>query len=190
MRVLETRTVTRLGTNTPIEVDVRLICATNLPIHDMVAQKKFRQDLLYRINTVELPIPPLREREGDIAVLAEHYLGLFARKYGKGSLRMSPAALRKLEKHKWPGNVRELQHALERAVIMSDSPVLEPGDFFFSEAERAEPEPLPPSGNLEEAEKALIRRVLSQAGGNISHAAKELGVSRSALYRRLEKYGL
>jgi two-component system, NtrC family, response regulator HydG len=190
MRVLETRTVTRLGTNTPIEVDVRLICATNLPIHDMVAQKKFRQDLLYRINTVELPIPPLREREGDIAVLADHYLGLYARKYGKEALRLGPAALRRLEKHKWPGNVRELQHALERAVIMSDSPMLEPGDFFFSEAERAEPEPLPPSGNLGEAERALIRRVLSRTGGNISHAAKELGVSRSALYRRLEKYGL
>jgi two-component system response regulator HydG len=190
MRVIETRKVTRLGANTPVEVDVRLICATNLPIHEMVAQKKFRQDLLYRINTVEIHLPPLREREGDVALLVDHYLAFYSRKYGKPFKRLSPVTLKKLEKYQWPGNVRELQHALERAVIMGDSQILQPTDFFFSDPEKSDDAFILANCNLEEAEKALIRRTLSQSGGNISHAAKELGLSRSALYRRLEKYGL
>jgi two-component system, NtrC family, response regulator HydG len=190
MRVIETRSVTRLGSNTPIAVDVRLICATNLPIHDMVARKEFRQDLLYRINTVEISIPPLRDRDGDIPLLVDHFLGVYSRKYAKPVKRLGPMTMKKLEKYQWPGNVRELQHALERAVIMSDGQVLQPLDFFFADPERSDDALVLGNYNLEEAEKALIRKTLSKSGGNISLAAKELGLSRSALYRRLEKYGL
>lgn len=190
LRAMETRTVTRLGSNQPVEIDVRLICATNMPIYEMVAEKAFRQDLLYRINTVEIRIPPLRERGEDIALLAEHFLGIFSRKYDKPLKRMAPATLRALEKYRWPGNIRELQHAIERAVIMSDEPFLQPGDFFFAAPEPAGAGSVPETCNLEEAEKSLIRKTLSRFGGNISRAAKELGLSRSALYRRLEKHGL
>jgi len=190
LRVMETRTVTRLGSNHSIEVDVRLICATNTPIYEMVVEKTFRQDLLYRINTVEIRVPPLRERSDDIALLAEHFLALYTRKYGKPAKHLSPATLRKLEKYAWPGNVRELQHAIERAVIMSEEAVIQPGEFFFADAERSKTDQVAENFNLEEAEKTLIRKTLSKYGGNISHAARELGLSRSALYRRLEKHGL
>jgi DNA-binding NtrC family response regulator len=190
LRAMETRTVTRLGSNHPVEIDVRLICATNMPIYDMVAEKTFRQDLLYRINTVEIRIPPLRERGEDISLLTAHFLDLFSRKYGKPPKRLSPETIRILEKYHWPGNIRELQHAIERAVIMSDEDVLHPGDFFFSDVEPAEADPVRETSNLEEAEKAIIRKTLSKFGGNISRASKELGLSRSALYRRLEKHGL
>jgi DNA-binding NtrC family response regulator len=190
LRVMESRTVTRLGSNHPIEIDVRLICATNLPIYEMVAEKSFRQDLLYRINTVEIRVPPLRERGEDIALLAEHFLAFYTRKYGKAAKHLPAATLRKLEKYAWPGNVRELQHAIERAVIMSDEVGLQPGEFSFADAERGEAVPVAENCNLEEAEKALIRKTLSKFGGNISRVAKELGLSRSALYRRLEKHGL
>jgi len=190
LRAMETRTVTRLGSNHPVEIDVRLICATNLPIYEMVAEKAFRQDLLYRINTVEIRIPPLRERSDDIALLADHFLAVYSRKYGKPAKRLAPATLRALEKYHWPGNIRELQHAIERAVIMSDEAVLQTGDFFFADAEPVESGSLRETCNLEEAEKSLIRKTLSKSGGNISRAAKELGLSRSALYRRLEKHGL
>jgi DNA-binding NtrC family response regulator len=190
MRVIETRTVTRLGSNTPQQVDVRLICATNMPIYEMVAQRTFRQDLLYRINTVEIQLPSLHDRLGDIPLLVDHFLGIYSRKYKKPAKRLHPATLEKLEKYSWPGNVRELQHALERAVIMSDSQVLQPTDFFFADPEKPEDGLILDTFNLEEAEKTLIRRTLSKHGGNISHAARELGLSRSALYRRLEKHGL
>jgi DNA-binding NtrC family response regulator len=190
LRVIETRTVTRIGSNTPLDVDVRLICATNLPIYELVAEKKFRQDLLYRINTVEIHIPPLRERVEDIPLLAEHFLRQYSRKYQKPAKRLGPATLRRLEKYHWPGNVRELQHAIERAIILSEETVLQPADFLFADPERSEPGLVLDNYNLEEAEKILIRKTLSKFGGNISQAAKELGLSRSALYRRLEKHGL
>ena len=190
LRVMETRTVTRLGSNTVVEVDVRLICATNLPIYEMVTQKKFRQDLLYRINTVEIHIPPLRERLDDIPLLADHFLEIYSKKYRKPLKRLNPGTLKKFEKYHWPGNVRELQHAIERGVIMTDSQVLQPSDFFFSDPELPEAGLVLDNCNLEQVEKALIRKTLGNHGGNISHAAKELGLSRSALYRRLEKYGL
>jgi len=190
LRVMETRTVTRLGSNMVVEVDVRLICATNMPIYEMVTQKKFRQDLLYRINTVEIHIPPLRERLDDIPLLADHFLEIYSKKYRKPLKRLSPGTLKKLEKYHWPGNVRELQHAIERGVIMTDSLDLQPSDFFFSDPEQHEAGPVLDNYNLEQVEKTLIRKTLGKHGGNISHAAKELGLSRSALYRRLEKYGL
>ncbi|RPI99022.1 MAG: sigma-54-dependent Fis family transcriptional regulator, partial [Candidatus Aminicenantes bacterium] len=190
LRVIESRTVTRIGSNTPQAIDVRLVCATNQPIYEMVAEKTFRQDLLYRINTVEIRLPPLRERAGDIPLLAEHFLGLYRRKYQKPAKRLGEDTLRKLEGYRWPGNVRELQHAIERAVILSDEPLLRPADFLLAEPEPCEPDQRLDGVNLEEAEKILIRRTLSRVGGNISRAAKELGLSRSALYRRLEKHGL
>ncbi len=192
LSALENRKVTRLGSNHPIAIDVRLICATNLPIYDMVAQNRFRQDLLYRINTVELHMPPLRDRGEDIPLLVEHFLKLFCKKYQKPPKKISPAALKKLEKYGWPGNVRELQHAIERAVIMGEEQVLQPDDFFFKEAgAKAEGPGLAADDyNLEEIEKNAIRKALSKHGGNISQVAKELGLSRASLYRRLEKYGL
>jgi two-component system response regulator HydG len=188
--VIETRAVTRLGSNKSVPVDVRLICATNLHIHEMVTTNEFRQDLLYRINTVEIQLPALRERAEDIALLVDHFLKIYSKKYHKSQKRMSAGTIKKLEKYHWPGNVRELQHAIERAVIMSETTVLQPSDFFFSSQESKDEGLVFDTYNLEEVEKATIRRVLSRHGGNISQASKELGLSRTSLYRRLEKYGL
>jgi DNA-binding NtrC family response regulator len=156
----------------------------------MVKDKDFRQDLLYRINTVEIKIPPLHDRPEDIPLLLDHFLKIYCKKYNKPLKRISAATQKKLEKYRWPGNVRELQHAIERAIIMSDSQVLQPSDFLFASQETKEAGLLFDDYNLEEVEKALIRKVISKHGGNISHTAKELGLSRTALYRRLEKYGL
>ncbi len=188
--VIETRTVTRLGSNKSVSVDVRLICATNLPIHEKVSANEFRQDLLYRINTVEIQIPALRERSEDISLLVEHFLKIYSKKYHKSQKRMNAGTVKKLEKYHWPGNVRELQHAIERAIIMSETTVLQPTDFFFPSQESKDEGLVFDTYNLEEVEKATIRRVLSRHGGNISQASKELGLSRTSLYRRLEKYGL
>jgi len=190
LRVLETRQVTRLGANAPISVDIRLICATNMTIAELVNRKQFRQDLLYRINTVEIHLPPLRERPEDLKQLAEHFAGQICRKYKKTPKTISEAALKKLSGYRWPGNVRELKHALERAVILSDAPELQPGDFIFSSVSENAEEQAIKDLNLEQAEEALIRRALGKHQGNISQAAKELGLTRAALYRRLEKYGL
>jgi len=190
LTVIENRKVTRLGSNKPIEVDVRLICATNMPIHEMVAENKFRQDLLYRINTVEIRIPPLKERIGDIPPLVDHFLKIYCKKYNKPLRRISSATQKRLEKYHWPGNVRELQHAIERAIIMSDSQVMQPNDFFFPAQEQKEDSLNFEEYNLEEIEKLVIHRAISKHGGNITHAADELGLSRASLYRRLEKYGL
>ncbi|RMD86184.1 MAG: sigma-54-dependent Fis family transcriptional regulator, partial [Calditrichaeota bacterium] len=190
LTVLEKREVIRVGSNTPHPIDVRLICATNLPIHQLVAEKKFRQDLLYRINTVEIQLPPLRERMEDIPLLAEHFLTIFCKKYHKERKRISPAALKKLEKYPWPGNVRELQHAIERAVIMSEEKVLQPSDFFFLMHAPAEEALHFEYYNLEEVEKIVIQKALNKHQGNISRAARELGLTRTSLYRRMAKYGL
>ncbi|NIR52270.1 sigma-54-dependent Fis family transcriptional regulator [candidate division KSB1 bacterium] len=190
LTVLENRQVTRLGSNVPKQIDVRLICATNKPIHEMVVETKFRQDLLYRINTVEIPLPPLRERKEDIPLLLDHFLTRYCKKYQKPNKRISASALKKLQKYYWPGNVRELQHAVERAVIMSDSNVLQPFDFFFTTAEQKEDGLIFDNYNLEEVEKIVIQKAISKHDGNISKAARELGLTRTSLYRRLEKYGL
>jgi len=189
LTVLDSRQVIRVGSNKPVPIDVRLICATNLPVHAMVAQNKFRQDLLYRVNTVEIQLPPLRQRADDIRLLLEYYLGVFGRKYHKPELTVSPPALQKLQGYPWPGNVRELQHAVERAVIMSETQVLQPGDFFFRTPEVGGPSAAA-DYNLESMEKLLIERVVKKHDGNISRAAHELGLSRAALYRRMAKHGL
>jgi DNA-binding NtrC family response regulator len=192
LSVLQGRRVTRVGSNKPKDIDIRLICATNMPIADMVKENKFRQDLLYRINTIEIQIPPLRERTDDIPLLANHFLSGYTRKYQKNVRTISEASIKMLQKYAWPGNVRELQHALERAVIMSNGQVLNPDDFYFNttSASAEEPKLNLDDYHLEEVEKLLIRKVLQKHDGNITQAAGELGLTRSSLYRRLEKYGL
>jgi two-component system response regulator HydG len=190
LTALENRRIFRVGSNKPVSIDIRLVCATNRPIHQMVAQDRFRQDLLYRINTIEVRLPALRERREDIPLLAEHFLGAYCRKYGRPRKTFVAEALRKLEGYDWPGNVRELQHAVERAVIMSDADALRPADFLFNAGDAALAGNASPAGRLEDMERAFVDSVLSKHGGNVSQAARELGISRAALYRRLEKHGL
>ncbi len=190
LTVLQNRQVTRLGSNVPKPIDIRLISATNLPMDELKSESRFRQDLLYRINTVEVQLPSLRERAEDIPILADHFLGTYCRKYAKLPKRISPEAMNKLTRYHWPGNVRELQHTMERLVIMSDSDTLEADSFSLSPDE---PRPESMSLNsyqLDEAEKLLIIKAVSKHDGNLTKAAKELGITRAALYRRLEKHGL
>jgi DNA-binding NtrC family response regulator len=192
LTVLQNRRVSRVGANKETQIDIRLICATNMPLYDMVKENRFRQDLLYRINTIEIEIPALHERLEDIPLLANHFLKHYAAKYGKGVSKISDGAMARMNKHPWPGNIRELQHALERAIILSNSNVLQPEDFNLTASSgRENDHPLSlDQYNLEEVEKLLIRKVLKKYNGNITQAASELGLTRSSLYRRLEKYGL
>lgn len=190
LTVLEQRKVIRIGSNKSRPIDVRLICVTNMPIYEMVAEKKFRQDLLYRINTVEIQLPSLRERIEDIPLLVDHFLTIYLKKYKKPLKQASHEVLHKLQNYHWPGNVRELQHTIERVVILSESEVLQPSDFIFAKPDSKEEILSTDNYSIEEVEKKLIQKVLSKHGGNISHAARELGLTRTSLYRRLEKYGL
>jgi len=191
LSVLQNRYVVRLGTNKEIPIDVRLICATNMPLYQMVHDGKFRQDLLYRINTVEIPLPSLKDRIEDIPSLVEHFLIIYCKKYKMPLKRTNDATFKRLEKHNWPGNIRELQHSVERAVIMSESNILHPHDFFLPQMDERKADEINSSNlNLEEIEKILIRKVIDKHGGNISKAAKELGLTRASLYRRIEKYDL
>lgn len=190
LSVLQNRTVTRLGANKPMEIDVRLISATNMPVENMIETGKFRQDLLYRINTVELKIAPLRERVEDIALLADHFMKMYSRKYHKNIRTIARSTLRKLEKYHWPGNVRELEHAVERAVIMCDSDLLREEDFFLGEQKQKADGLVIDNYELENVEKEVILRVMTKNRGNISLAAKELGLTRASLYRRIQKYEL
>lgn len=189
LTVLQQRKVTRLGSHKMRDIDIRLICATNRNIHNMVSEGIFRQDLLYRINTIEINLPPLRKRTEDIPLLVHFFLDRYAKKYDKHDLRISEQAMNKLMNYGWPGNIRELQHAVERAVIMSDSLVLQPRDFILTTSEQKENEKSE-TLDLEQIEKNTIRKALKQNGGNISQAADALGITRPALYRRMEKYGL
>jgi DNA-binding NtrC family response regulator len=190
LAVLEQRQVTRLGSNSPRAIDIRLISATNMPIHERVADGGFRQDLLFRINTVEIQLPPLRERQEDISLLADHFLAKFARKYRKPIERLGTAARKLLERYHWPGNVRELQHALERAVIMSGASTLRAEDFVLSSVGSSSNNIKLDDYNLEEVERQVILKVLKRYQGNVSQAARELGLTRASLYRRLQKHGL
>jgi two-component system response regulator HydG len=190
LTVIERREVTRVGSNKPIPVDVRLICATNIDIHDMVSDNSFRQDLLYRINTVEIFLPPLRERTGDIPLLLEHFLKIYSKKYKKNVKGISSDAMKTLNQYPWPGNVRELQHAIERAIIMSEGSQLESDDFLLSSSGKKVGEIELDTYNLEDIEKSIINKVLKQHQGNITQAASDLGLTRTSLYRRMEKYDL
>lgn len=190
LTVLQNRQVTRLGTNKPIDIDIRLICATNMPIADMVDSNEFRQDLLYRINTVEIHLPALRERLDDLDTLANHFMQMYARKYRKPVKKIPAATIKKLQMYNWPGNIRELQHAIERAIIMSEESALQPDDFFFLSQKSDSREMVTDTFNLDEMERQLVEKALNKHGGNISKAARELGLTRASLYRRLEKHGL
>ncbi|HEX3010135.1 MAG TPA: sigma-54 dependent transcriptional regulator [Bacteroidales bacterium] len=190
LTVLERREIVRVGATRPKPIDVRLICATNNNIHQMVNDNTFRQDLLYRINTVEIHLPPLRERTGDIPLLTNHYIKIYAKKYKKNIKGISAAALKKLNQYPWPGNVRELQHAIERAIIMSDGNILEQEDFILTAQANKSSEVELNTFNLDDVEKMIIVKVLKQYQGNITQAAQELGITRTSLYRRMEKYDL
>jgi DNA-binding NtrC family response regulator len=188
LSALQSRQVTRVGSNQSKPVDIRLICATNMPLHKMVQEGSFRQDLLYRINTVEIRVPPLCERVEDIPLLAQHYLNHYAKKYHKSVKLITNEAMDRLKRYAWPGNIRELQHAIERAVIMTDSDTLQESDFLLSRSfsSGAANNTL----NLDEVERSAIAKALQMHNGNISKAADELGLTRASLYRRMEKYGL
>lgn len=188
LRVLETGEMERVGSSKTHKVDVRVLSATNADLKLESAEGRFRSDLLFRLNTVELHIPPLRERKEDIPLLASHFLKQYAQRYRKPGQGFEPAAMQKMLEHFWPGNVRELDHAIERAVLVSTGEEIEPGDLGL-ETDRASSSKIEEMG-LEEVECLLIKKALSRHSGNISHAAEALGLSRSALYRRMQKYGL
>lgn len=189
LTVLQNRTVTRVGSNRPRPVNVRVVAATNQNLFEAVKSRTFRQDLLYRINTIEIQLPPLRERTDDIEPLAAHFLKEFARKYQRPVSGLSAALLKEMLRYPWPGNVRELQHAVERAVIMTKGEKLQPEDFFFRQSGNGQDIDLP-TMNLDDMEKQLIVKALQKYHGNITEAAAELGLTRASLYRRLEKYNL
>ncbi|HJP55828.1 MAG TPA: sigma-54 dependent transcriptional regulator [Gemmatimonadales bacterium] len=188
LRVLQAGEFERVGSSRTKRVDVRVLAATNLDLHGETAAGRFREDLLFRLNTIEIHLPPLRERRDDIPPLAVHFLERYAARYGKRGLRFAPDALAALRAFDWPGNVRELDHAIERAVLMASGPAVGVADLGLHDRAGAAPdlEAMP----LEEVEAVLIRKALARHGGNVSLAAKALGLSRSALYRRLERHGL
>ncbi len=188
LSVLQSRTVSRVGSNKLIELDVRLICATNSPINELVQKGAFRQDLFYRIKTVEIQLPPLRERREDIPLLVDHFLDEFGKRYHK-SLQADRLLLQQLQSYRWPGNIRELQHAVERAVILSREPALTINDFQLAS-------PIESNGgfnktlNLSDVEKEVIREAVRKSSGNLTRAAEELGIGRTTLYRKMEEYGI
>lgn len=191
LSVLQNRQVTRLGSNNATPIDIRLVCATNVPMSELSNEARFRKDLIYRINTVEIIVPPLRKRGSDIVRLAKHFCKVYSNKYLKPTLEFDREAMDKLLSYHYPGNVRELQYAIERAVIMSDGHVLEAKDILFSPLESSIlVEEETPYTNLGAVEKNTILKVIEKNGGNISKAAKELGITRTALYRRLNKYDI
>lgn len=192
LTVLQNRQVTPLGSNESIPIDIRLICATNIDPSILADEKKFRKDLIYRINTVDIIVPPLRDRGTDITELSRHFVSLYAEKYNKNAFSFDSGFISKLKKHDFPGNVRELQYILERAVIMTDGSDLKPEDLVFSSIERttSTTNNTITSLNLDDLEKNAIHTVLEKNKGNVSKSAKELGITRAALYRRLDKYEL
>lgn len=189
LTVLQHKIITRLGTNQPIAIDVRIICATNSHLQELVKEGKFREDLYYRINTVEIGIPPLAERQEDIPLLVKHFLTKNAQHYQKEDRYIPDEVMTALQKYRWPGNVRELQHAVERAVILSENQALSLEDFGISRHLQSG-ELIFDHLNLEKLEAWAIRKAIAKHKGNISHAAQELGLSRGAMYRRMERYAI
>ncbi len=192
LTVLQNRQVTRLGSNQAIPIDIRLICATNIPLSELANENRFRKDLIYRINTVEITVPPLRKRKDDIILLAKYFAKIYANKYLKPNIQFHASAMEKLQQYNFPGNVRELQYTIERAIIMADSEMVQAADLLFSPIESAAPDSLPEDEvlKLSTLEKNAILKVIDKHNGNISKAAKELGLTRTALYRRLSKYDI
>lgn len=188
LTALQSRQVVRVGSNTPISVDIRLISATNRDLFKSVHDNEFREDLLYRINTIQVEVPALRQRREDIRPLAEFFLRRFAKKYNKSEMHFSNKAISKLEEYSWPGNVRELQHAVEKAVILSEGIEIQPNDFYMRTVE--EKKDVIDAITLEEMEKLLIEKALSKHEGNISVVASQLGITRPTLYNKMKKYNL
>lgn len=188
LSVLQNRTLTRLGENMPVSIDVRVICASNCDLAKMVKEGTFREDLLYRINTIQVELPALRERKTDISLLADFFLQLYADKYNKKGLAISSDAISKLKAYHWPGNVRELQHAIEKVVILSDKHVIKAADFAFKSEDLSSGEAY--GGTLEDMEKQLIYTAIKKQAGNLSSVATQLGISRQTLYNKIKKYGL
>lgn len=188
LSVLQNRTVTPIGSNKPLPVDIRLICATNRNLDKMVADGTFREDLLYRINTILIDIPPLRERKEDIIAIAGYFLKIYCNKYRKPDYYITDSGLAKLTSYQWPGNVRELQHTIEKAVILSDNRELTPDDFFFKPAMPGMNDVL--EGTIEEMEQKMIVKVLHKNNLNFSVAAEQLGITRQTLYNKMKKYNL
>jgi DNA-binding NtrC family response regulator len=188
LAVVQNREILRVGSNDPIPVDIRLVCATNKNLEKMVLEGLFREDLLYRINTIHIEVPPLRERGNDILVLADFFLKKYAAKYEKHGLKINRAAQEKLLNYPWPGNIRELRHTMEKVVILNESTTLSPEDFFMK------PMVSPPLPNeqltLEEMEKRMILSSLERTDGNLTKAAENLGVTRQTMYNKVRKYGL
>jgi len=189
LSAIQNREVFRIGSNKPIPIDIRLVCATNKSLYQMVKDSLFREDLLYRINTIQVELPPLRERGEDIIQLTEFFLNKYKKKYEKPFLKITQRAHDKLLHYNWPGNVRELQHTIEKAVILSESDTLKPEDFFFN-IHGSKDEPNRDSLNLEDVERETIRVALKKNLGNLSQTAKDLGVTRTTLYSKIKKYGL
>ena len=191
LTVLQNRVVTPLGSNESVPIDIRLICATNIDPKILADEQKFRKDLIYRINTVDIIMPPLRDRGTDITLLSKHFISIYTEKYNKSPFTLDSGFISKLKKHDFPGNVRELQYVLERAVIMADSTELKPEDLVFSSIERQTTATSSAKNmNLDDIEKNAILSVLEKNKGNVSKSAKELGITRASLYRRLDKYEL
>jgi DNA-binding NtrC family response regulator len=187
LNALQSRTIVKVGDNKPVSIDIRLISATNRNLQESVQNGEFREDLLYRINTIQVEIPPLRERKEDIPLLAEYFLKKYAQKYHKENIRLSDDALGKLQKYHWPGNIRELQHTLEKGVILSETCMLNAVDFYLSQP--AQSGFVNPT-TLDEAEKLLIQNSLKRNKDNLSAVAAELGITRPTLYSKMKKYGL
>lgn len=185
LSVLQNRTVVRVGSNKPVPVNIRLICATNMNLVQMVREGRFREDLLYRINTIMIEVPPLRDRVDDIPVLANYFLKINGERYSKPYLKFNTHALEKLANHDWPGNVRELQHSIEKAVILSDSALLKPSDFVFTSTGY---NPAAKEMTLSEMERKLISDSLKKYSNNLSIVAMKLGITRQTLYNKIKKY--
>ena len=196
LTALEQRQVIPVGANKPVPIDVRVIAATNCPSEQLSDESRFRQDLLFRLNTVEIELPPLRERREDIPVLVDHFIALYAKKYGKPARQLPEEVAASLENYDWPGNVRALRHAAERAVILAEGEAFTVEDFSLSRSGAARPTAPAPAPsprddlNLERAEKQMVEQALKKHSYNISLAAAELGLTRASLYRRMEKHGL
>ena len=190
LTAVQNRSVVRIGSNHPVPVNVRLVSATNMPLYKMAESFEFRQDLLYRINTVEITIPPLRERKEDIGPITDYYLKRFSDQYGKSGLAIEDNARRKMEEYDWPGNIRELAHAVERAVILCRRELLTTDDFIFKTKPSRIPEVEEPYIRVEDYEKKAITSALNKHHRNLSKAADELGIARSTLYRKISHFGI
>lgn len=189
LSVLQNNEIIRVGSTSPVPIDVRIVCATNRSLYQMVEDGTFRQDLLYRINTVEVTLPPLRDRWEDVPLLAHHYLKVFRKKYNKPQLQISEEAIEGLTQYPWPGNIRELRHSLERAVIMGEGEQLVLADFNLGN-QTAKSSFAVTSGKIDEIEKSAITKALNKGYKSMNQVAEEVGLSRSTLYRKMKKYGL